>query len=67
MSARACLCAALMVLVAGCATQPETSAYKPDASTMGDDTEARNRARAFHVGETPPVVRRYLVDGTERG
>jgi len=32
-----------------------------------DDAELRNRARAFHVGETPPVVRRYLVDGTERG
>ena len=36
---------ALVALLAGCATEQQTSAYKPDVSTMGDDSEARNRAR----------------------
>lgn len=32
-----------------------------------DDAELRNRARAFNIGETPPVVRRFVVDGMDRG
>lgn len=45
MNARAHLCAALIVFLAGCATEPQTSSYKSDVSTMGDESEARNRAR----------------------
>jgi type IV pilus assembly protein PilF len=45
MNGRAWLCFAV-VFVAGCATQhPQGSALKPDVNTMGDDSEARTRAR----------------------
>jgi type IV pilus assembly protein PilF len=45
MKPRSLVCLALLALLAGCATEQQTSAYKPDVSTMGDDSEARNRAR----------------------
>jgi type IV pilus assembly protein PilF len=45
MKARSLVCLVLLGLLAGCATEQQTSAYRPDASTMGDDSEARNRAR----------------------
>jgi type IV pilus assembly protein PilF len=45
MKARSLVCFALLGLLAGCATEQQTSAYRPDVSTMGDDSEARNRAR----------------------
>ena len=45
MSVRGYLCAALLALAAGCATEQQTSAYKPEASTMGEEPEARTRAR----------------------
>ena len=32
-----------------------------------DDAELRNRARAFHIGDSGPIVRRFVVDGRERG
>ncbi|MEK9950922.1 MAG: MFS transporter, partial [Curvibacter sp.] len=32
-----------------------------------DDAELRRRARAFHLGDGQPTVRRFVVDGTERG
>ncbi|HWI12829.1 MAG TPA: type IV pilus biogenesis/stability protein PilW [Burkholderiales bacterium] len=45
MSVRGYLCAALLALAAGCATPPQTSSYKTEASTMGEEPEARTRAR----------------------
>jgi MFS family permease len=32
-----------------------------------DDAELRRRARAFHIGDGGPAVRRFVVDGKERG
>lgn len=32
-----------------------------------DDAELRRHARAFHIGDGGPSVRRFIVDGTERG
>lgn len=45
MKLRAALCAAALSVVAGCATQPASTEFKPDVSTMGEDSDARNRAR----------------------
>ncbi|MGE5526391.1 MAG: type IV pilus biogenesis/stability protein PilW [Rhodospirillaceae bacterium] len=45
MNARAYLCAVLLAIVAGCATEQPTSAYRPDVSSMGEDSDARKRAR----------------------
>ncbi len=36
---------ALVVVLAGCAAQPESTAYKADAASGGDTSEARQRAR----------------------
>ncbi len=32
-----------------------------------DDVALRERARAFHIGDTPLVVKRYVLEGTVRG
>lgn len=32
-----------------------------------DDAELRRRARAFHLGDGQPTVRRFVLDGPERG
>ena len=32
-----------------------------------DDAELRRRARAFHLGDGQPAVRRFVLDGSERG
>lgn len=45
MSVRLYLCAALLALAAGCATAPQTSSYKSETSTTGEESEARARAR----------------------
>jgi len=45
MKLRAALCAVALSVVAGCATQPASTEFKPDVSTMGEDSDARNRAR----------------------
>lgn len=44
MSLRAWMCAGALALAAGCATEPQTTAYTPEAAA-GAETDARNRAR----------------------
>jgi type IV pilus assembly protein PilF len=39
------VCVALLALVAGCATEPPSTPYSPDATAPGESSEARNRAR----------------------